>query len=265
MAFRAYLTIDDSPSSRTDDLTDELKMRGVPALLFCRGDRLEQNPAPIARAIQRGFAIGNHAYSHTRFSTLSFEQCVQEIKKTEELIDAAYQNAGAKRPGKYFRFPHMDRGAGGWVVDYDAAPTHREVLLKLFGDGLNIDLQKPSNAINDKKTRLQEYLKRSGFTPPCPPPAFSWYSKTEMAAAIDAMFTYSTSDWMITKRHAGKWPYKTLDDLKKKIDNDPFLCDESNTHIILTHDQDETVDTTIALVDYMLDKGFEFLEFGEQK
>ena len=265
MALRAYLTIDDSPSLHTDDLTDALKKRGVPALLFCRGDKLEQNQEPITRAIQKGFVIGNHAYSHTRFSTLSLEQCVLEIERTEKLIDTAYQNTGKERPGKYFRFPHMDRGAGGWIVDYDAVPVHREVLLKLFGDGLNIDLQPPSAIMRDKKECLQDYLKKSGFTPPCPSPSFTWYSQTEMAIAIDAMFTYSTSDWMITKRHAGKWPYKTPDDLKKKIDSDPFLCHENSTHIILTHDQDETVDTTIALVDHLLDKGFKFLEFGEKK
>lgn len=263
MALRAYLTIDDSPSSRTDDLIDALKERDIPALLFCRGDRLEKNTQVIVCAIEKGFVIGNHAFSHTRFSTLSFEQCAEEIEKTEKLIEAAYKSANKKRPGKYFRFPHMDRGAGGWVVDYDAVPEHRETLLKLFGDGLNIDLKPPSADMLEKKERLQKYLKKSGFKPPCSPPSLNWYTQTEMATAVDAMFTYSTADWMITRRHAGKWPYKTLDDLKKKIDSDPFLWHENSAHIILSHDQDETVDTTIALVDYMRGKGFEFLEFGE--
>lgn len=262
MALKAYLTIDDSPSSRTDDLTDALKERGIPALLFCRGDRLEQNPAPVIRAIEKGFVIGNHAYSHTRFSTLPLEQCIGEIEKTEKLIDAAYEAAKKPRPGKYFRFPHMDRGAGGWVVDYDAAPAHRDALLKLFGDGLNIDLKQPSAEMVEKKERLQEYLKKSGFSAPFPasPP---FYAQTEMAAALDAMFTYSTSDWMITQRHAGKWPYKTLADLKKKIDNDPWLWHEGGTHIILSHDQGETADATVALAGYLADRGFEFINGGE--
>lgn len=264
MAHKAYLTIDDSPSSRTDDLTAALAERGVPALLFCRGDLLEKNPAPVVRAIQKGFIIGNHAYSHTRFSTLSPERCVEEIEKTEKLIDAAYRAAGAGRPGKYFRFPHMDRGAGGWIVDYDAASAHRSTLLRLFGDGLNIDLKKPSAEMAEKKQKLQGYLISNGFTAPfLPHPLFPWYAQTEMAAAADAMFTYSTSDWMITKRHAGKWPYKTLDDLKKKMDDDAWLWHEDSVHIILSHDQDETVDTTMALVDYMTGRGFEFLKCGE--
>lgn len=262
MMLEAYLTIDDSPSSRTDDLTGALKDRGVPALLFCRGDRLESDPAPIVRAIQKGFVVGNHAYAHTRFSTLPFGQCVHEIEKTEILIEAAYREAGIKRPGKYFRFPHMDRGAGGWIVDYDAAPAHRDALLKLFGEGLNIDLQKPSSEMMKKKEMLQAYLKKEGFTAPFFA-SFPFYAESEMADAVDAMFTYSTSDWMITRRHAGKWPYKSLADLKKKIDNDPWLWHEKSAHIILSHDQDETADTTVALVDYMRDKGFKFLECGE--
>lgn len=262
MERKAYLTVDDSPSARTDDLIDALAADNIPALLFCRGDRLEESPASIVRAIKKGFVIGNHAYSHTRFSTLSFKQCVEEIEKTEALIDAAYEIAGALRPGKYFRFPHMDRGAGGWVVDYDAVPECREALLKLFGDGLNIDLKPPSAEMLGKKAALQDYLKKSGFKPPCPKPSFPWYVKTEMAAAVDAMFTYSTSDWMITRRHAGKWSYKTLVDLKNKIDNDPWLWHESSAHIVLAHDQDETAATALALIGHMKDGGFEFLEFG---
>lgn len=262
MALRAYLTIDDSPSARTDDLIDTLANHGIPALLFCRGDLLEKNPEPIIRAIRKGFVIGNHAYSHTRFSTLSFEQCVEEIEKTEKIIDVAYGEAGVKRPGKYFRFPHMDRGAGGWIVDYDAAPAHRDALLQLFGEGLNIDLKKPSAEMVEKKEKLQEYLKKVDFEAPFSA-SFPFYAETEMAAAIDAMFTYSTADWMITRRHAGRWPYKTLDDLKKKMDDDAWLWHEDSAHIILSHDQDETVDTTVALVDYMIGRGFEFLKCGE--
>jgi len=262
MALRAYLTIDDAPSSRTDDLTDALAGRNIPALLFCRGDLLEKNPAPVARAIKKGFVIGNHAWSHTRFSTLSFEQGVAEIEKTDALIDAVYREAGIQRPGKYFRFPHMDRGAGGWIVDYDAAPAHRAALLQLFGDGLNIDLKKPSAEMTEKKEKLQEYLKKAGFEAPFSA-SLPFYAETEMAAAIDAMFTFSTSDWMLTKRHMGKWPYKTLDDLKKKMDDDAWLWQEKGAHIILAHDHDDTTGAVIALVDYLAGRGFEFLKGGE--
>jgi len=45
-----YLTIDDSPSARTDDLVAFLTSRDIPALLFVRGDNMEQYPRAIARA-----------------------------------------------------------------------------------------------------------------------------------------------------------------------------------------------------------------------
>src|SRR5687768_722942 len=97
----AYLTIDDTPSAQTDELTTFLAQRGVPALLFCRGDRLEANPDPAVRAVRAGFVLGNHAYSHTRFSALTLAEGIAEIERTERLIDGVYSRAGIARPGKY--------------------------------------------------------------------------------------------------------------------------------------------------------------------
>lgn len=261
---KAYLTIDDTPSAQTDELTAFLTARGVPALLFCRGDRLENNPEPAVRAVQAGFVLGNHAYSHTRFSTLSLADGIAEIGKTESLIDDVYSRARVTRPGRYFRFPHMDRGCGGWIVDYDAAPAHRQTLIDLFGGGLNIDLTPPDDKAREKKYALQGWLKAQGFrAPPFHGVAHDWFADTEVGAAVDAMFTYSTSDWMVTPRHAGKWQYKTLDDLCRKIDDDPFLWQEDSTHIILAHDQDGLFGTVSALIDHFLSRGFIFADIKE--
>jgi peptidoglycan-N-acetylglucosamine deacetylase len=234
----AYLTIDDTPSARTDYLTDALVERGIPALLFCRGDRLAVNFDPVVRAIKKGFVVGNHAWSHTRFSTLPLEDGIREIAKTDELIEKAYKMADTPRPAKYFRFPHIDRGCGGWVVDYDALlPSYRDALVQLFGGGLNIKLDEPTSAMKLKKESLQDWLRAAEFTQPeFPGVRHGWYRETEVSAAADTMFTYSTGDWMITPRHLGKWPYKSTDDLKAKIDDDPFLNKEG-AHVILAHDR----------------------------
>jgi peptidoglycan/xylan/chitin deacetylase (PgdA/CDA1 family) len=258
---KANLTIDDSPSAQTDSLTDMLQKRAIPALLLCRGDRLDRNPDPVVRAIQKGFVIGNHAWSHTRFSTMGFVQGVKEIEKTDRLIDAAYKTAGKARPGKYFRFPHLDRGCGGWVVDYNAVrnPADRDALVQLFSGGLNVQLTPPDAAMKENKQALQDWLRNNGFTPPpCPGITHSWFTATEVAQAVDSMFTFSTSDWMVTPRHLGKWPYKSVDDLKSKIDDDPFLKLESSAHIILAHDQDDLLATVTALIDHFLTRGFSF-------
>jgi peptidoglycan-N-acetylglucosamine deacetylase len=260
----AYLTIDDSPSAETGMLTAWLMEKNIPALLFCRGDRLEKNPAAIVEAIRRGFTIGNHAWSHSRFSQLSFEEGVAEIEKTDALIDKAYEKAEITRPGKYFRFPHMDRGTGGWVVDYDAAPEHKDTLIKLFSDGLNIDLTPPSPDQIDKSHRLRAWLKSKGFTaPPFAGIKFDWYAETEMSDAIDAMFTYSTADWAVGPRHAGKWLYKNADDLKKKIDEDSWLRRKDSRHIILMHDQDDLFAITRGLLEHMQTRGVHFIAIGK--
>lgn len=256
----AYLTIDDSPSERMDDMVDWLAARGAPAIFFCRGDHLATRMDSAVRAIGKGFVIANHAYHHRRSSQIAFAEVTKEISDTQALIDTAYAKAGAAPPGRYFRFPHMDRGTGGWIVDYDSVPeAHRETVTRMFADGLNITLDPPDAAATQKKILLQEWLKVSGFDPlPCADVTFPWFRDSEMAEAVDAMYTYSTSDWMLTARHKGKWAWKTLDDLKRKIDTDPWLQRSDSAHIILAHDNAEIHDETIALIDYCLHQGIQF-------
>lgn len=253
------LTIDDSPSPDTDELTSFLQSQGIPAILFCRGDRLRDNPDPVVRAIERGFVAANHAFHHQRASTLTVDEVKVEILETEKLLDQAYQRAGRARPALYFRFPHMDRGTGGWVVDYSAVSAHEKTLRTLFADGLNVKLDPPTAEQIDKKSRLQEFLQAAGFTAlPAAGITHDWYRQTEIISAVDAMFTFSTSDWMLTKRHLGKWPYQSIDDLKQKIDNDPWLAVSGSTNIVLAHDQPEVLPVVKALVGHMLQKGFSF-------
>lgn len=261
---RAFLTIDDTPSASTDALTGWLAAAGIPAILFCRGDRLAGNPDAALTAIERGFTLANHAYSHQRASAIGFQAMADEISRTEAMIDDLYRQAGIRRAARHFRFPHMDRGCGGWIVDYDAVPAHRETLIRLFSDGLNIDLAPPTEAQQRLKDDLQDWLRRNGFTAPAfDGVRFPWYADTEMAAAVDAMFTYSTSDWMVTPRHAGRWPYATIDDLKVKIDDDPWLADRQSAHIILAHDQDDLFNTVKTLINHFRDHDFNFISTGE--
>ncbi|HEY0901692.1 MAG TPA: polysaccharide deacetylase family protein [Micavibrio sp.] len=273
MTATAYLTIDDSPTYDTDQLTDFLVAREVPAVLFCIGSAytdlhvpcqgMEQLPDPIVRAIDKGFLIGNHTYTHRRSSELSFAEVVSEIEKTEQMIDALYKRAGKARPHKLIRFPHIDRGAGGWVVDYDAAGQHGDTLGELFGKGLNITLDPPSAAQVEKKQKIQEYLKREGFSADLfQGVTFPWYCETEMADAADSLYTFSTSDWMMNPdfaAHRAQWAYQSVDALKGKIDQDPWLFSDSSTNIILAHDHNRMLSVTTALIDHMLARGIKFL------
>jgi len=273
MTATAYMTIDDSPTHDTDALTDFLVERNVPAVIFAIGtaytdlhlqcEGIEQLPDPIQRAIEKGFLIGNHTYTHRRSSELSFEDVVKEIEKTETLIDSLYRKAGKTRTHKLIRFPHIDRGAGGWVVDYDAAGQYGDTLGELFGKGLNITLDPPSAAQVEKKAKIQDYLKREGFSADLYQGVnFPWYTQTEMAQARDSLYTFSTSDWMMNPDfadHRHKWAYQSLDALKQKIDDDPWIFSDSSANIILAHDHNNMYDVTTALVDHMLARGIKFL------
>ncbi len=268
----AYLTIDDSPTRHTDALTDFLLAENVPAVLFCIGsaytdlhlqcEGMEQDAQPIRNAIAKGFPIGNHTYTHRRSSELAFEEVVAEIEKTETIIDRLYREAGAARPAKLVRFPHIDRGCGSWVVDYDAAGRHRDTLVHLFTSGLNIAMQKPTAAQVEKKARIQEYLKREGFTADVfPGVTHPWYVETEMAEARDSLMTFSTADWMLNPDfapYAKDWAYRSLDALKGKIDDDADLQRTDSAHIILAHDHNNLFETVSALVRYMKAQGFDF-------
>lgn len=258
----SYLTIDDAPSTRMDDLVDFLEGKGISAMFFCRGDLLEENSASAVRALQKGFVLANHAYSHQRSSEKDFAWIVDEIEKTEKILNELHAVAGINNREKYFRFPQLDRGTAGWVVDYDKYPQRdRSALVSVFAEGLNIQsMERPDAAAFEKKDHLQTYLGGAGYVQPFQNMNLSWYGKGEIAMARDCLYTFSNCDWMMTARHIGKWPYKSVEDLKKKALNDTWLNVENGTNVILAHDQAEIVDVTIELIDDLANNGMEFLE-----
>jgi peptidoglycan/xylan/chitin deacetylase (PgdA/CDA1 family) len=111
MAKTIYLTIDDGPSVSTMEKVDWLAAHGIPAILFFIGSHIAAHPDAATHAIARGFWVGNHAYSHRRFSQLDPSTWRAELAATEELIAAAYRRAGTPRVRKLFRFPFGDKGA----------------------------------------------------------------------------------------------------------------------------------------------------------
>ena len=233
----AYLTIDDSPCEHTPALIDFLSARQIPALLFVRGAFMEQNPQAIEYAIQKGLVIGNHSYAHIPAGDMEPQDWADDLEKCDHLIEAAYARCGIKRPGKYYRFPYIDRGDGVRVE-------------RIFADGENTTIVE-----NNKTSVLQHYLKEQGFTQP-----FKDMPDGYPSSAADSLFTYTSGDWMLTQRHKGKWDCKTVEDLKKRIDEDESLSGEG-PHVLLMHDQPDIFEEACALIDYFQDQGFEFLDF----
>ncbi|MCF8495211.1 MAG: polysaccharide deacetylase family protein [Alphaproteobacteria bacterium] len=252
----AFLTIDDGPSVSTRTLSDFLVESSISALMFMRGDFLEQRMDDAVYAVKRGMTIGNHLYSHTRASRLGFQETRIEILKTEELIELAYKQAETARPGKYFRFPYIDRGDG------DEIERRFPAMIRAAATGVP-----PAIAQNENVECLQNFLRSEGFEQPFGMLTHPIYNIPEISQAADCLFTYSTCDWMLAERHLNKcvegaFPHKTVEDLKQAMDRDPFLRDEkSGPAIVLIHDSPEIHTISVKLVEHMLAHGFVFHSF----
>jgi peptidoglycan/xylan/chitin deacetylase (PgdA/CDA1 family) len=259
---KAYLTIDDGPSEKFTALVDFLYERKIPAVFFNRGDNMDARPDAVIYGIERGFIMANHTYSHGHAVDLPYEKTCDEIRKTDDILEKLYAKAGVKRPGKYFRFPYMDRGMGSFFVEPDGLkPEHYAAHLELLGAGLGHKPEIPGIGLIDKKRKIQQFLKTLGYTNlPMPGVTIPWYAETEMAKAIDSLCTFSTSDWALLERHKGKHGFNTVKDLTDQIDKDKSLKDKDSNHIILVHEADEIHDVTRAVVEYMA-RDFEFLDF----
>lgn len=231
---KAYLTIDDSPSSGTKDLVDFLSKRKIPAILFVRGALMEQNPTAIEYAITNGMRIGNHSYAHIPAGKMEPQAWADDLELCDHLIEAAYARCDIARPAKYYRFPYIDRGDGQKTEQIDKASIKE----------------------NNKTSILQEYLSDQGFKQP-----FQDMPQSYPADAKDCLYTYTARDWMLNDKHRGHHNLKTREDLIERASNDKLLKTSDAPHVLLLHDQDGMTHDAIALIDHFYKTGFKFLEF----
>ena len=85
------LTFDDGPHAvYTPELLDGLKKRRVHATFFLIGQNIEQgeNVSIVKRMEEEGHLIGNHTYHHVDITKLDDESAYEEIRETNELIEA---------------------------------------------------------------------------------------------------------------------------------------------------------------------------------
>ncbi len=54
-------------------------------------------------------------------------------------------------------------------------------------------------------------------------------------------------------------PYKTVNDIKEKIDADPFLGQEDSANIVLFHDHNGTHDDVKSLIAHTVSSGIRYL------
>lgn len=183
-------TFDDGPHrGSTERLLDGLRERGAKGTFFLVGQEIDEARDLVERMRDEGHQIGNHTWSHKRLDELAEEELIQEIGKTDALLQSV---AG---PGEYwFRPPYgfLRKGTENlvgvpvvrWSVDprdwesrdtpkivravldavqpgsivllHDIYPTSVEAALELM-DTLSAD--------GYQFVTVEELLKRNGVTP----------------------------------------------------------------------------------------------------
>ena len=119
---RIAITFDDGPGKgTTEKLLDGLKERGVKATFFLVGEKIEDNRELVARMYAEGHLIGNHTFTHVHLTKLYMGKCMianhtfthvqlskvdgkqalEEIVKTNTLIEEI-----TGEPVRYIRPPY---------------------------------------------------------------------------------------------------------------------------------------------------------------
>lgn len=180
----ALLTFDDAPqqpNSYTVEIAETVKSKDANAIFFVMGQFLtnEQARADIKTVYDMGFEIGNHSYSHPDFQSLTYDEQLEEIKSTNDLIE----EITGERP-RFLRAPYGQynedtiaiAAAEGmtimnWTYGYDWVEEFMEgtaladvmVNSKYLGDGANL-LMHDRPWTNDAIGAIIDGLRAKGIT-----------------------------------------------------------------------------------------------------
>lgn len=82
------LTYDDGPNPpHTQALLDTLERHSVKATFFLKGQNVEAFPESVRAVAKAGHEIGNHSYSHRPMFSLSKTEMLEELVRTNRLIE----------------------------------------------------------------------------------------------------------------------------------------------------------------------------------
>lgn len=220
-----YLTIDDAPSMHMGKKVAFLKKHSIPALFYARGEHIKKYPEQIINAINNGFLIGNHSLSHPSFSTITLQECFDEIVATEQLIDECYAQAQVRRPHKVMRFPFGDRGAGP-----DGAQAHTERQL--------IHVQ-----------QIQHFLKENNFSQII----FGMHKDSFTDSFIDSLWDWDTQDYKS----------KHIQNFMLYLERLNAFCDTytSESAIMLVHDFDGNHQLFELTMQFLMAQNIQFLDY----
>lgn len=82
------LTFDDGPHpTYTSQVLDILSQYEARATFFVLGNRIEFHPELLIRMMQEGHEIGNHSWSHPKFTNLTEQEILSQLNKTTAEIE----------------------------------------------------------------------------------------------------------------------------------------------------------------------------------
>jgi cellulose synthase/poly-beta-1,6-N-acetylglucosamine synthase-like glycosyltransferase/spore germination protein YaaH/peptidoglycan/xylan/chitin deacetylase (PgdA/CDA1 family) len=86
---KVTLTFDDGPDPKyTPHILDILKGKNVPATFFVVGENAAENLSLLRRTYDEGHEIGNHTFTHPRFTEISPDRIKRELNATERLFES---------------------------------------------------------------------------------------------------------------------------------------------------------------------------------
>lgn len=84
-----HLTFDDGPHpDHTPRMLDLLAAHDAKSTFFVIGSLAERHPALLRRIVEAGHALGNHSWSHPRFEQVTGSRQLEEIERTDRLLQA---------------------------------------------------------------------------------------------------------------------------------------------------------------------------------
>lgn len=97
-------------------ILNTLENNSVTGTFFLEGNFVHLKPEIVPMILAGGHELGNHSFTHPKFTTLTQTQVAQELSRTEAAVSAA---AGKPLPMRYFRFPYGDRNKEikRWVAE----------------------------------------------------------------------------------------------------------------------------------------------------
>jgi glycosyltransferase involved in cell wall biosynthesis/peptidoglycan/xylan/chitin deacetylase (PgdA/CDA1 family) len=88
------LTFDDGPDPEfTPRILELLRAHRVRATFFLIGEKVEREPNLVRRIVAEGHELANHSYTHPHFDHLTMAQALEEIDRTEALLEIAPRGA----------------------------------------------------------------------------------------------------------------------------------------------------------------------------